>query len=57
MLKSKVKFTLMQDESFNVTIAASDETVTYGYGLRDSNQCVIALQITDPSSRQRERPT
>jgi hypothetical protein len=32
----------------------SDETVIY---MRDSNQCVIALQITNPSSRQRGRLT
>jgi hypothetical protein len=35
----------------------SDETVMYGYGSCDCDQWVIALQITDPSSRQRGNPT
>jgi hypothetical protein len=33
------------------------ESQILSWVLRDYNQCVIALQITDPSSRQRGRPT
>jgi hypothetical protein len=35
----------------------SDETVIYVYGSCMTNQYVIALQITDPSSRPRGHPT
>jgi hypothetical protein len=41
----------------NVTLSLRWDSNIRSWILRDSNQCVIALQITDPSSRQRGHPT